>query len=63
MPYISFYKNELQKIIPGTSLKDMAICVLEDDNVTQISMYGMELYNKARFINDLLPVNVSVSED
>jgi hypothetical protein len=63
MPYISFYKNELQKIIPGTSLKDMARCVLEDDNVTQISMYGMELYNKARFINDLLPVNVSVSED
>lgn len=62
MPYISFYKNESQKIIPGTSLKDMARCVLEDDNVTQISMYGMELYNKARFMDDLLPVNVSVSE-
>lgn len=62
MPYISFYKNESQKIIPGTSLKDMARYVLEDDNVTQISMYGMELYNKARFMDDLLPVNVSVSE-
>lgn len=62
MPYISFYKNESQKIIPGTSLKDMARYVLEDDNVTQISMYGMELYNKARFMDALLPVNVSVSE-
>lgn len=58
MPYISYYKEESKKIIPGTCLKDMARCVLEDDNITEVNLYGMALYNKAKFISELLPVNV-----
>ncbi|MCR5773252.1 MAG: hypothetical protein K6G87_18680 [Butyrivibrio sp.] len=60
MPYISFSKNEERKIIPGTCLKNLARCVLEDDNITEANLYGMYLYNKAKFIEELLPVSPSL---
>ena len=61
MPYISFSKNKSKKIIPGTCLKNMARCVLEDDNISEVNLYGMVLYNKAKYIEGQKtePVNVS----
>ena len=50
MPYVSFSKNATKKIIPGTCLRNMARCVLEDDNISEVSLYGMVLYNKAKYI-------------
>jgi hypothetical protein len=50
MPYISFSKTESKKIIPGTCLRNMARSVLEDDNITEVSLYGMILYNKAKYM-------------
>lgn len=61
MPYISFSKNKSKKIIPGTCLKNMARCVLEDDNISEVNLYGMVLYNKAKYIEGQKtePVNAS----
>lgn len=50
MPYISFSKTESKKIIPGTCLRNMARSVLEDDNITEVSLYGMILYNKVKYM-------------
>ena len=63
MPYISFYKDESPKIIPGTCLKSMARSVLEDDTITEVNLYGMVMYNKSKFISELLPVDISAHKD
>ena len=49
MPYIALYKEHSPKIIPTSTLKELAMAALADCNAQNITMYGMSLYNKGEY--------------